>query len=29
MDSVKVIDAKENDFLYDMINMYLREPEYK
>jgi hypothetical protein len=29
MDSVKVVDGKENDFLYDMINMYLREPNYK
>jgi hypothetical protein len=29
MDTVKVVDGKENDFLYDMINMYLREPKYK
>jgi len=29
MDTVKEVKNKENDFLYDMVNMYLREPKYK
>ena len=29
MDTVKEVDGKENDFLFDMINQYLREPQYK
>ena len=29
MDTVKQVDGRENDFLYDMINQYLREIKYK
>ena len=29
MDTVKQVDVRENDFLYDMINQYLRECKYK
>ena len=29
MDTVKEVDGRENDFLYDMINQYSREPKYK
>lgn len=29
MDTVKEVNGKENDFLYEMINMYLRDNNYK
>ena len=29
MDTVKEVNLKENDFLYDIINTYLHDPDYK
>lgn len=29
IDSVKVVNDKENDYLYDMVNLYKREMKYK